>query len=175
MIPDELVQATWEEVAAFQGMRARKEMARLAKRQPDLLTFVAVETEDLSEEAHQLAVYLFFVVTRTFEKCGALARISTAVILEQFQYNISELERLEAAHDLFVERAAAGQASRQPHVMRYVVEALMEAGDEPDPVELTEEEIGTLFLILMTVVDVLDAVPKSPDQEAKNPSTRFAS
>jgi len=175
MIPEELVQATWEEVAAFQGMRARKEMSRLAKRQPDLLTFVAVETEDLSEEAHQLAVYLLFVIARAFEKSGTLERISTAIILQQFQYNISELERLEAAHDAYIERAAAGQAARQPHVMRYVLEALMDAGDEPDPLELTEEEIGTLFLVLMTVVDVLDAALQFPDQEGMNPSTRFAS
>ena len=175
MIPDELVQATREEIAAFQDVRTRKEMTRLAKRQPDLLTFVAVETEDLSGEGQELAVYLLFVITRTFEKGGTLARISTEDILEQFQYNISELERLEAAHDAYIERAAAGQAARQPHVMRYVLEALMDAGDEPDPLELTEEEIGTLFLVLMTVVDVLDAALQFPDQEGMNPSTRFAS
>jgi hypothetical protein len=174
MIPDEIVQATWKEVAGFRGMQARKEMARLAKRQPDLLPFVVVETEDLSPEAHELAIFLFFVVTRIFEKHCGVARISTAVILEQFQDNINELERLAAAHDRFVERAAAGQASRQPHVMRYVVESLMEAGGGPYPVELTAEEIGTLFLVLKTVIDVLDAALKSPDQGAKNRSTRSA-
>ena len=44
----------------------------------------------------------------------------------------------------------------EPEVMRYVVEAVMEAGDDPDdPVELTEEEEGMLFLVLKTVVDLL--------------------
>lgn len=156
MIPDEIVQATWKEVAGFRGMRARKEMARLAKRQPDLFTFVVTETEDLSREANELAVYLLFVVTRMFEKGGTVARISSAVILEQFQSSVSELELLVGANDQFIEKAAAGQASWQPHVMRYILEALMDAGDEPDPVELTEDELGGLFLILKTVVDALD-------------------
>ena len=41
--------------------------------------------------------------------------------------------------------------------MKYVVETLIEApeGDE-DPVELTEEDVGYLFLLLKTVVDLLD-------------------
>lgn len=157
MIPEELVEATWKEVAGFEGPRARKEMERLAKRQRDLLSFVVHETEDLSPEAHQLAAYLLFVVTRIFEKGRALAQISPEVILEQFQNNTDEFEKLIAADDPFIEKAAAGQALRQPHVMRYVVQALIEAGDEPDPVELTEDELGTLFLVLQTVVDVLDA------------------
>jgi len=65
-------------------------------------------------------------------------------------------------------------ASRQPHVMRYVVESLMETEGGPYPVELTEEEIGTLFLVLKTVIDVLDDALQSPDQGAKNRSTRSA-
>jgi hypothetical protein len=157
MIPDEIVQETWREVARFEGKQARKEMTRLGKRQTDLLAFVVFETEELSRGAHELAVYLLFVVTRIFEKGGTVARIPSEGILQQFQKNTDELERLSGAHDRFLERAAVDQVSRQPHVMRYVVEALMEAGDGPDPVDLTEEEIGALFLVLKTAVDVLDA------------------
>jgi len=157
MIPDEIVQETWQEVARFGDKQARKEMTRLGKRQTDLLAFVLLETEELSPEAHELAVYLFVVVTRIFEKGGTVARIPDEAILQQFQKNIDELERLSGAHDRFLERAAVDQVSRQPHVMRYVVEAIMEPGDGPDPVELTEEESGTLFLVLKTVVDLLAA------------------
>jgi hypothetical protein len=157
MIPDQIVQETWQEVAKFEGKQARKEMTRLSKRQTDLLAFVALETEKLSHGAHELAVYLLFVVMRIFEKGGTVAQTSGQAILEQFQKNTGELERLSGAHDRFLERAAVDQASRQPHVMRYVVEALMEAGDGPDPIELTEEELGALFLVLKTAVDVLAA------------------
>jgi hypothetical protein len=40
--------------------------------------------------------------------------------------------------------------------MRYVVETLIEAPEEEDPVALSDEDIGFLFLLLKTVVDVLD-------------------
>ena len=56
----------------------------------------------------------------------------------------------------FVERVAKVEASRQPFVMRYMVETLIDAPDDEDPVALTEEETGALFLVLKTVVDVLD-------------------
>jgi hypothetical protein len=161
MIPDELVQATWKEVARFQAARAHKEMARLGKRQADLLAFVVHGTEDLSAEAHELAIYLFFVVTRVFEKSGKVARIHHTAILEQFQNNTDELERLSGAHEQFIESAAIDQISRQPYVMGYIVEALMERGDEPGSVALTEDESGTLFIVLKTAVDVLDAALKS--------------
>jgi len=157
MIPDEIVQETWQEVARFEDKQARKEMTRLSKRQTELLAFVVVETEELSPEAHELAVYVFFVVLRIFEKGGTVARIPDEAILQQFQKNTDELERLSGAHDRFLERAAVDQVSRQPHVMRYVVEALMESGEGPDSVDLTEEELGILFLVFKTAVDLLDA------------------
>jgi hypothetical protein len=46
--------------------------------------------------------------------------------------------------------------------MRYLVETLIEAPDGEDPVFLTEEEIGALFLVLKTVVDVLDHSIETP-------------
>ncbi len=38
---------------------------------------------------------------------------------------------------------------------------LMESGEAPDEVVLTEEETGTLFLVLKTTVDVLDEAARS--------------
>lgn len=64
--------------------------------------------------------------------------------------------RLEGAHEKFIERVAKVESSRQPFVMRYLVETLIEAPEGDDAVALTEEETGTLFLVLKTVIDVLD-------------------
>ena len=49
------------------------------------------------------------------------------------------------------------QLSSQPYVMKYVVETLIEAPEEENPVALTDEDTGFLFLLLKTVVDVLDS------------------
>lgn len=67
------------------------------------------------------------------------------------------MERLEGAHEKFVDRIASLQTSRQPYVVKYVADALMEEDDEVEAgVELTEEQKGFLYLLLKTVVDVLD-------------------
>jgi len=66
------------------------------------------------------------------------------------------VESLEGVHEKFLDRIARVQLSAQPYVMRYVVETLMEAPEEQDPVPLSDEDIGFLFLLLKTAVDVLD-------------------
>ena len=62
------------------------------------------------------------------------------------------MERLECAHEKFLDRVTSAQTSRQPYVVKYVVAALM----EEDAGALTDEQKGFLFLLLKTVIDVLD-------------------
>jgi hypothetical protein len=67
------------------------------------------------------------------------------------------MERLEGADEKFLDRIASVQTSRQPYVVNYVVDVLMEEDDKgEDAVALTEEQKGFLFLVLKTVIDVLD-------------------
>ena len=66
------------------------------------------------------------------------------------------MESLEGSHERFFDRAARVQVSRQPYVMKYVVDALME--EQEDSAALSEEDKGFLFLLLKTVVEVLDKV-----------------
>ncbi len=56
--------------------------------------------------------------------------------------------------------------NRQPHVAKYVVDALMEEEEGEDAVELTDEQKGFVYLLLKTVIDVLDQKrTKTVDQE----------
>lgn len=66
------------------------------------------------------------------------------------------MERLEGAHDKFLDRTASVQTSKQPYVVEYVADALMEKDEGGDAVALTGEQKGFLFLLLKTVIDVLD-------------------
>jgi len=56
------------------------------------------------------------------------------------------MESLEGAHEKFIDRIACIQVSKQPYVMKYVLEALMEDAEE-DGIGLTEEDIGSLFML----------------------------
>ena len=154
---EQLVEATWKEVAAFSSARASQEMLRLGKKQPNLLGFVTAYLDGLRPDAMELGVYVFFVVYRIFEKAerGKVKQISAKCVSDAYDRNETLLMKLEGVHDRFFERIAEVQVSSQPHVMKYIVDTLMEFGEAPGEVVLTDDEIGTLFLVLKTVVESL--------------------
>jgi hypothetical protein len=132
-------------------------MMKIGNSQPDLLTFVMEMSEHMGQEVRELAIYMFLVVYRMFQ--GAYRKIksiSSEEIIECYQHNENLMERLEGANDKFLDRIASVQASRQPYVVEYVVDALMEEEEGVDGVALTDEQKGFLFLLLKTVIDVLD-------------------
>ena len=67
-LSEDLVERTWEEVALFTPARGRKEMGRLGKSQPDLLSFIMEFSVELDQQVKELALYMFVVVYRMFEK-----------------------------------------------------------------------------------------------------------
>ena len=89
---------------------------------------------------------------------GKIKKISSEEIIECYEHNEGLMERLEGADENFLDRIASVQASRQPYVVKYVADALMEDDDEA----LTEDQKGFLFLLLKTAIDV-------PDQKSMKP------
>jgi hypothetical protein len=100
---------------------------------------------------------MLLVVYRIFQKTqGKMRRISSKKIIECYEHYEGLMERLEGAHEKFLDRVATLQTSQQAYVVKCVVDALMEEGEGKDAVELTEEQKGVLYLLLKTVIDVLD-------------------
>jgi hypothetical protein len=63
---------------------------------------------------------------------------------------------LEGVHEGLLGRIIRTQKPKQPHVMNYIIETLMEDPEESELDELTEEDKGFLFILLKTTMDVLD-------------------
>jgi hypothetical protein len=125
--------------------------------QPDLLAFVTESSQEMAREVRELAIYMFVVVYRMFQKTqGKIKKISSEEIIECYKHNEGLMERLEGTDEKFLDRIASVQTSRQPYVVQYVVDALMEEDEGEDAVSLTDEQKGFLFLLLKTVIDVLD-------------------
>ena len=155
-LSEALVEKTWQQVAEFTPDRAGKEMHAMGKNQPDLLAFLMAYTDDLQQEAKELAIYIAFVVYKMFlDSGGKIPKISGKEIMAGYDENTRLIESLEGAHENFIDRIAGVQVSKQPYVMRYVLEALMEDAEE-DGINLTEEDIGTLFILFKTEIEVLD-------------------
>lgn len=127
-IPEDIVENTWREVASFASRDAWRAMEKVTKRQPALLACVMAETRDCGSDAQELAVYLFFVVLRMFDRLPGhrLKRVSIQQVERRAAENEAALERLEGAHEGFIERTAQVQAESQPHVLGYLTEAILE-------------------------------------------------
>ena len=157
-IPEELVVEIWQETAGFSPDQINKRIKKLSKSQPNLLAFIIEFSQDLDQQVKELAMYMFFVVFRMFQKSSQkkIKRISPEKIIEYYEKNENFIQSLEGVHEKFFERIARVQLSEQPYVLKYVTETLMEAPYEEDPILLTEQDAGFVFMLLKTVVDVLD-------------------
>ena len=157
-LSEELVEETWQEFASFTPTQVNKEAKKIAKGQSDLLSFMVEFTEELDQEVKELAIYMFFVVNRIFVK-GCRKKIKKASpeeIIECYEKNEKLMESLEGAHNRFYERVASVQVFAQPYVIKYVVETLFEYPEEEDPIFISDEDVGFLFLLLKTAIDVLN-------------------
>ena len=157
VIPEEAVEATWQETALLSPREADRKLKTLFKLQPALLAFVAAESEDLSPSAAALVHYLFFTVARMFYRGGTKPRKINVASIERIARDVeTRVASLQGAHDKFLEQAARALAAEQPYVFRYVIEAIVEAPDsEEDPIDLTAEDQGAIFLTLATVISAL--------------------
>ena len=155
-LSEEFVEKTWQQVAEFTLDRGNKEMLAMGKNQPDLLAFLMAYTDDLSQEVKELAIYIAFVVYKMFlDSGGKIPKISSREIMARYNENALFLEGLEGTHEKIIDRIANVTVSKQPYVMKYVLEALM--GDaEEEGIDLTEEDIGFIFMLLKTEIEVLD-------------------
>jgi hypothetical protein len=157
-IQEDLVEETWEEVAEFTPNKINKIMQKVGKEQSALLAFIVEFTEDLDLEVKELAIYMFFNVYRMFQKGFGkkIKLISPDDVIKCYESNEDLMQSLEGAHDKFYDRIARVQVSSQPFVMKYIVETLLEPPEAEDAVELTDEDMGFLFLLLKTLVDILN-------------------
>jgi hypothetical protein len=158
VVLEDQVEAAAEEVCELMDVRVDTEMTRATSQQPELFAFLMELTEGHGLPAHELAIFLYVVILRAFAKTASrdIRPIEPAAIQKRLEENEALLARLDGAHPRFLERMALSEISKQPFVVQYLVEALVDAPYGEDPVELSEEESGTLFLVLKTVIDVLD-------------------
>lgn len=157
-IPEHLVERTRQEVAAYSQDQAASEMRKIGEAQPELLSFMVEFTRDLPLQSIDMGIYLFFVVYRIFEKgyAGDIGQVSDDEIIACYEANADLMESLESAHYRFLERAAEVQLASQPYVIRYVIDSFFEVSDDDETDPVSDEDIGYLFLLLKTVIDVLN-------------------
>jgi hypothetical protein len=157
IVPEEVVEAGLREIGGFSDHQARLHIQRLARSQPALLAFVTTFSEDLSGDAAELAIYMFGAIVQMFEMHFGkrLQNVGPKRIESIHEENMKVLDRLIGADERWLERAAVAQSEKQPWVWKHVAECLFEP-DDPE-LNISEEDQGSLALIMMTVIDALDS------------------
>ena len=158
LIPEEVVTESWQSVAQLNPAQVKGGIRKFGQRQPALLAYALGTSKSLSPAAGELLVYMAFVVVNAVYLSGAKVRPVSPQAIDASEAALEQpLLNLLAAHDAFITRAASLLASHQPHLFRYLVETLQEAPYEPpDPVPLSPEEEGAIFLAIATVISALD-------------------
>ena len=157
IVPEQVVEAVCLEIGRLSEDQARLLVQRLSRRQPALLAFVTTFSEDLSKDGAELGIYMFVAIVHMFEMHFGkrLQNVGPKRIESMHEENVNMLDGLTGAHERWLERAAVAQSEKQPWVWKYVVECLFEP-DDPE-LNLSEENQGSLAIIMRTVIDALDS------------------
>jgi hypothetical protein len=156
----DVVERTWQRIAGQSAKDAQKLVNRMSKEQPVVLAYLmAVDNDIFNQGERGVLLFLGVVVWQIMLQGTRPLPKVTDKILDK-----AEAGNLKMAEYLRGEKTEAGfdEATRkiigsykQPEVLRYVVEAIMEDTEESSPIR--EENKGIMLLDLKTVIDCFDA------------------
>lgn len=157
-LSDILVMELWEEFASYTPQQLLEETDQVSISQPGLISFVQEFTRELDPEIKELANYMLVVIYSMFaEGYGkVIEEISFDEIMASYEHNEELIMRMDGSYDKFYENTAKVHMSAQPHVISYVVETLFQASQTDDPILRGIEEMGFIFLLMKSVIDVLN-------------------
>jgi hypothetical protein len=157
-ITSEIVETTWKKMAAMSRWEAQKLAKLFVKQQPVIATYLlAVDSDLLNQGERQLLFYLGTVIWQIMShRKTPLPVVTEEALYRAEDTNIKMAEYLQGETESgFVEATETIISSyRQPEVLQYVVEALMEEPEEGCIIR--DDNLGIMFLDLKTVIDCFD-------------------
>lgn len=154
----EVVEATWQRMAGLSPRGVERLVQRMAKEQPVVLAYLlAVDHDLLNQDERELLVYLGVVVWQTMSQSSKpLPRVTEKMLDQAEVRNLAVLQYPQGQDESSFVAVARGLAEGhgQPHVMKYIIEALMEEDGEDS--RIRAEHKGIIWVNLMTVLDCFD-------------------
>jgi hypothetical protein len=167
-IEDTLVMRVARRLATVEARSEARDLAssasaeHLLRDQPELLAFVLAGTTQLTAETRAVGVFLTDVVFEVFRVAGRPTKaVDPTAFVEALRENRDMALRVGQAHDRIAERyLRCSNALRQPALIRYVTGVLLES-DDTCPHDVPRDELGPLFIVLKSVIDVLELDPRA--------------
>ena len=151
------VEETEREVAAFDEERIRRHGRRFMDEQPDLARFLTTLTRDVPGHSAELTFYVGCVLWTMFDRTygSELPIVPQALLIANFERLRGEMQRFVGADNRFLERYLRhADFMGQPHVVRYMVDTLLEA--KRDWMGLSREARGICLVVLLAAVQAMD-------------------
>ena len=159
IISEEIVERIWNEVAVTTIEEVPKQAQRFRKLQPFLSVYLlGIGGDGLTREEREVLFYVGMVVWRIMAKGNKKLTEVSGETIDKFEKNNWEMvgyfvsENKEV--DFIAQLEVIIEGYKQKHVLKYVMESLME--HDPDDTVLRDDKIGEMFIYLKTVVDCLD-------------------
>lgn len=150
-----MVEQVWQGTSQIEDAQEAQALSqKFINDQPVLAGFVLNYLKtNANEDVANVGFYIAMVVWRVFESSsrGRLESLSETAIKDVFEKNESVFHELARANELTIENFLARQSVySQPHVLKYIVEAIYAEEDEH---QISLEQQSFLFRCLKVVVD----------------------
>ena len=163
-IPVHHVEETQREVAGFDSNRIRCHGHRFLREQPDLARFLTALTRGATGPAVELSFFIGCLVWKMFDRTygGRVPAVSHDLLVSNFERLRGDMERFVGADGRFLERYLRNsEFMRQPHVVRFMVNMLLE--DCGEWTGMTCHARGICVMVLLAAIEAMDeAVGEHP-------------
>jgi len=158
-ISAEVVERTWQRIAGQSVKDAQKLVNRMSKEQPVVLAYLmAVDNDIFNQSEREVLLFLGVVVWQIMlQGTRPLPKVTEKILDKAGAGNLKMAGYLQGETGSGFDEAVRKiiGSYKQPEVLRYVVEAIMEDTEESSPIR--EGNKGIMLLDLKTVIDCFDA------------------
>jgi hypothetical protein len=153
LISDTKIENSWNEISSSPDSAIEK----FHEKQPIISEFLVEALSGLSQEAGDLGFFATLVVWRAYDLSDAASEpVTSDTMTEKYHAACAWIQKLAEGEDsvLLEKKLRDVRSYSQPHVMRYVIEAILDSHE--DGLELSPDELERLFVCLKAIVDALD-------------------
>ncbi|MCB0290289.1 MAG: hypothetical protein KDH97_08530 [Calditrichaeota bacterium] len=160
-ISEHIVDSAWQEMAGLEIDEIRAMVDKMSEEQPYVLVYLmAAGEEGFSDEEREILLYIGMVVWRIMSQGNApLPQVDEQMLDTAEAANFEMLEALdrESPGDFIAVAENMLNQYNQLEVLKYIVEAIMEEGDDEEAIDIEEDNKGWMLIVLKTIVDCFDA------------------
>ncbi|MBT3234729.1 MAG: hypothetical protein HN353_02140 [Bdellovibrionales bacterium] len=159
-ISEDIVGEVWAEFDAIDSeSKAESFLESFALKQPSIVEFLSVLTEEFSEEMQELTHYMGLIVYNCYLRSfGDMRELSANEIGKLFEQENDRLEKLSETEGDESEVEDDLSNYSQPALIQFIVETLfdLESEESGDEDSLDDQDKGYIFMLLKVEIDCLD-------------------